>query len=403
MDLTGGRPFWPVKNGLIRTYPRLAEPVSCDVCVVGAGITGALIAYHLHRARMKVCVIDSREVGWGSTSASTALLQYENDAEMQELGRKYGAADALLAYRESEKAIDTLRKLAATLRGVEFQPMQSLYFASRWYHQRRLEKEGELRKANGFSLEVLDRQAIADRFSIDSPAALLTKKAAQVDPYRFAHQLLAQVQGNGGLVHARTEMKRFDTVRGGVRVQTEHDVEIRCQHLVLAAGYENELWLDQKVAKNRSSYAFVSEPMKGELGALERTLVWESARPYLYMRSTADQRLLVGGEDDDINIPLRRDARIGRKAETLTKRIAKLLPHLEVKVAFAWAGTFAETDDGLPFFGTHEQHGPRVHFAMAYGGNGITYSLIGAELLCESLQGNRHPCAALFSFDRLER
>lgn len=403
MDLTGGRPFWPVKNGLVRAYPRLNRSATCDVCIVGAGITGALIAHHLHRAKMKVGVIDSREVGWGSTSASTALLQYENDAEMQELAARYGKADALLAYRESEKAIGSLRKIAGTLRGVEFQPMQSLYFASRWYHQRRLEKEGALRKANGFSLKVLDREQIADGFGIDSPAALLTKTAAQVDPYRFAHQLLANIQRQGAQVHARTEMKGFEVRRGGVRVQTADGLDIHCKHLVLAAGYENQLWLEQTVASNRSSYAFVSEPMPNELGALRRTLVWESARPYLYMRTTADQRLLVGGEDDNINIPVRRDARVRQKAETLVKRVEKLLPHLKVKVAFAWAGTFAETDDGLPFFGTHRQHGSRVHFAMAYGGNGITYSLIGAELLRDSLQGKRHPCAALFSFDRLER
>jgi glycine/D-amino acid oxidase-like deaminating enzyme len=74
-----------------------------------------------------------------------------------------------------------------------------------------------------------------------------------------------------------------------------------------------------------------------------------------------------------------------------------------VRPAFAWAGTFAETEDGLPFFGPHEQYGPRVHFAMAYGGNGITYSLIGAELIRDALLGKKHPCAALFGFARLTR
>ena len=34
-------------------------------------------------------------------------------------------------------------------------------------------------------------------------------------------------------------------------------------------------------------------------------MLWESARPYLYMRSTSDGRLLVGGEDDAIDIPAR--------------------------------------------------------------------------------------------------
>ena len=117
----------------------------------------------------------------------------------------------------------------------------------------------------------------------------------------------------------------------------------------------------------------------------------------------SDQRLIVGGEDDRIDIPARRDARVDDKAEKLLRRVEKLLPQLPLRIAFAWAGTFAETKDGLPYFGAHEQHGPNVHFAMAYGGNGTTYSLIGAELLRDHFLGKRHPCAALFGFGRRRR
>lgn len=120
--------------------------------------------------------------------------------------------------------------------------------------------------------------------------------------------------------------------------------------------------------------------MPGKLGPFKRTLVWESARPYLYVRSTSDQCLLVGGEDDDIDIPVKRDLKVDAKSETLLKGARSLLPKLNIRNAFASAGSFAETKDGLPFFGSHEQHGPQVQFAMVYGGNGITYSFIGAEM-----------------------
>jgi len=403
MDLKSGSPFWVVKNGLLHAYPRLKTDIQCDVVVVGAGITGALISDHLVRAGMNVCVIESREAGWGSTSASTALLQYEIDTELQDLVERYGEADAVLAYKSCERAIGSLHKIAKSLRGIDFQSMQSLYFASRWYHKARLENEGMLRKDKGFKLDILDREALIEQYGIDAPAGLLTHIAAETDPYQFAYRLLGRVEKSGGRVHARTALARFSPVRGGVRVETGDGIIIRCKQLIFAAGYESQAWLDQRVASNRSSYAFVSEPMPGELGILKNTLVWESARPYLYMRRTADERLLVGGEDDKYDIPLRRDARVASKSEKLAGRIRKMFPDLPLKIAFAWAGTFAETDDGLPFFGTHEQHGPRVHFAMAYGGNGITYSLIGAELLRDDLLGKKHPCKALFGFDRLKR
>ncbi len=403
MDLNSGSPFWVIKNGLLHSYPRLDENLSCDVLVVGAGITGALIGDRLARSGMKVCVIDRREAGWGSTSASTALLQYEIDNELQDLRDRYGEPDAVLAYKACASAIDSLRALARNLHGVDFQPMQSLYFASRWYHRRRLQREGALRLANGFALKILQRSELMSDFGIDAPIGLLSKLAAQTDPYQFAHRLLGRIEKSGGQVHGRTAMQRFTSVRGGVRVETDQGMVIRCKHLVLAAGYESQTWLAQRVARNRSSYAFVSEPMPGALGRLHNTLVWESARPYLYMRRTADERLLVGGEDDQIDIPLRRDALLEGKAGKLLKRVTAMFPQLPIRVAFPWAGTFAETEDGLPFFGPHEQHGPRVHFAMAYGGNGITYSMIGADLLHDSLLGKRHACAKLFGFGRLSR
>ncbi len=403
MNLKSGAPFWIAKNGLIHSYPRLRDSKTCDVLVVGAGITGALISDHLARAGMSVCVIDQREAGWGSTAASTALLQYEIDTEMQDLCARYGVADGVLAYKACEAAIDSLSVLAKNLDGIDFQKMQSLYFASRWYHKHRLETEGELRLAHGFKLDVLDRKTLDARFGIDAPIGLLSSVAAEVDPYQLCHKLLKRICSLGGHVHGRTELKRFENVHGGVRAHLESGQTIECKHLVLASGYEAQKWLTQRVARNRSSYALISEPMPGELSALKNMLVWESARPYLYLRRTGDERLIIGGEDDAVDIALKRDLRVENKAKRLVKRVKNLFPKLDLKVAFTWAGTFAETDDGLPFFGAHESLGPRVHFAMAYGGNGITYSLIGAELLRDSLQGKSHPCAKLFSFDRLKR
>ncbi len=403
MNLKSGAPFWIAKNGLIHSYPRLRDSLDCDVLIVGAGITGALIGDHMARAGMSVCVIDQREAGWGSTAASTALLQYEIDTEMQDLCARFGVSDGVLAYKTCEAAIGSLGALAKSLGGVDFQKMQSLYFASRWYHKHRVEAEGALRLSHGFELDVLDRKAVQARFGIDAPAALLSAVAAEVDPYQLCHKLLKRICKSGGRVHGRTGLERFENVLGGVRAHLDSGHTIQCKNLVLASGYEAQKWLAQRVASNRSSYALVSEPMPGELNALKNTLIWESARPYLYLRRTGDQRLIVGGEDDTIDIALKRDLRVDSKAQWLVKRVKDLFPNLDLKVAFAWAGTFAETDDGLPFFGAHESHGPRVHFAMAYGGNGITYSLIGAELLRDSLQGKRHPCAKLFSFDRLKR
>ncbi|HTD28459.1 MAG TPA: FAD-dependent oxidoreductase [Xanthomonadaceae bacterium] len=403
MDLYGGHPWWIANSGLLHSYPALHEDAECDVLIVGAGISGALIADLLSAAGMHVCVIDRREAGWGSTAASTALLQYEIDTELNELSNLVGIDDAVLAYRACEQAVLRLGELARALRGVGFRRMQSLYFASRGSHEKRLRTEAKLRREHGFDVQTLEPEGIRAQYGIDAPVALLTSIAAEADPYQFAHRLLARVRQRRGIVHGRTELAEFRPQKGNVLAHTTNGQAIRCQHLIFAAGYECQSHLEQRVAHNRSSYAFVSEPVDSGLDSLRDTLMWESARPYLYLRTTQDNRVIVGGLDDSIDIAIKRDASVERKAKALAGRVRTLLPRLSTRIAFSWAGTFAETEDGLPFFGPHPQHGSRVHFAMAYGGNGITYSMIGAEILLASLQGRVHPCVDLFSFRRLAR
>lgn len=65
MDLRSGHAYWLLKNGLLGAYPSLREDISCDVAVLGGGITGALTAYHLAREGIDRIVIDQRDVGTG--------------------------------------------------------------------------------------------------------------------------------------------------------------------------------------------------------------------------------------------------------------------------------------------------------------------------------------------------
>lgn len=404
MDLKSGYPYWAVKNGLMQPFPALESDLRCEVAIVGGGISGALIATELVAHGFDVAVLEQRDIGWGSTAASTAMLQYEIDTHLTDLAKRYGEADAALAYRACAQAIDALAGLAHALRDVDFATARSLYYASHLWHRSGMQDECAARARHGLDVEWLERDAVRERFGIKASGAILSTKAARVDPYRFTHRLLQRLHDRGTPVFDRTCIADLKATPRGVTLRTSEGLAIRADHVVLAAGYASQHWLDQRVARNASSYAHVSDPLpEGSLGPLQDTLLWESARPYLYMRSTADGRLLVGGEDDSIDIPARRDARVQSKSTKLLKRAQRMFPHLPLKPAFSWAGTFAETEDGLPFFGPHAQHGPRVLFAMGYGGNGITYSAIGARMLRMRLQRKPHPLQALFGFERLER
>ncbi len=401
MDLKSGYPFWPVNDGLIHTYPRLDGDARCEVAIIGGGITGALVAHYLVEAGFDTMVLDRRDVGWGSTAASTALLQYEIDMPLVELTEMRGRDHATRAYLACRDAIGKLEDLADSLSGpFDFERKKSLYLATRKRDRKFLRAELEARHAIGVRVDWLDEDDIASRFSFRRPAALLSYDAAQVDAYGFAHALLADGARRGLRVFDRTTVVDIDAAERGVTLVTADKAVVRARYLVFASGYETRDFLEENVAKLASTYAFASEPLRSVDGWGEnQCLIWEHAHPYLYLRTTADGRVIVGGEDENFRNPAHRDRLLAAKTEKLVTRFRELFPHIELEVGFSWTGTFGETKDGLAYIGAHRDW-PSSYFALGYGGNGITYSLIAAEIIRDSLCGRENDQAELFLFDR---
>lgn len=400
VNLTSSHPFWSINNGLPANYPSLQCNVSCDVVVIGGGITGALAAIHLVEAGVKTLLIDKRDVGTGSTSGSTALLQYEIDVPLRELRRKIGPRIATRSYQLCRESIGKLERLCTRLKidcGFERKP--SLFLAR---HQREipeLREEFQLRQQIGIDLEFLEEAAIRKRFPFSRPAALFSQDGGQVDPHRLTHGLLAAGKRAGLEVFDRTEMARMEQTRQGVRITTKTGFVIRARRAVIAAGFESKALLKGDAGTLKSTYALISEPLPKVPGWYKQCLIWESGLPYLYLRTTQEGRVIVGGEDEDFVNAKRRDRLISRKARTLVKKFGRLFPDISLEVAYAWAGTFGQTKDGLAYIGVHPRY-PHAYFALGYGGNGITFSLIAAEIIRDSFVCRTNGDAHTFRFGR---
>ena len=118
------------------------------------------------------------------------------------------------------------------------------------------------------------------------------------------------------------------------------------------------------------------------------------------MRTTPDRRIIVGGKDEKFYDPERRDKLIEQKSEELKKDFNKIFPEIEFNREFNWAGTFGATQDGLPCIGTYKPL-PNSYFALGFGGNGITFSLIAAEIITDLISEKDNTDAKIFSFDRI--
>lgn len=400
MNLTSAQPFWAVKNGICAAYPALDQDVICEAVIIGGGVTGALVAAHLIQEDIDTVLIDSRDIGTGSTSASTGLLQYEIDVPLRVLADKIGFVAAGRSYCLCCEAIDKLEAMSKRTRiDCAFERKPSLHVSRYQYETAGLREEYVLRKKLGFDLQFLDSPAIRSRFGFARPAGLFSRAGAQMDPHRLTHGLLISGQRRGLRVYDRTTMARLKQTSRGVHVTTRSGYRITARRAVVAAGFESKELLEAEAGRLCSTYALITEPLKESPLWYQNCLIWETGDPYLYMRTTEDRRVIIGGEDEPFVNGRRRDALISAKVRTLLKKFGRLFPDLAVEVAFAWAGTFARTKDGLPYIGIHPRF-PHTYFALGYGGNGITFSIIAAEIIRDAFLGRPNKDAALFGFGR---
>ncbi|MEO6721182.1 MAG: FAD-binding oxidoreductase [Ferruginibacter sp.] len=403
MDLKSGYPFFLLKSGLPYSYPSLEASVKADVIIMGGGISGALTAYYLVNSGVDCILIDGRTIGTGSTCASTSLLQYEIDTPLCELIKKVGELNAVRAYELCAGAIDVLGQIAKEIAFKDYEFVQSLYYAAYKKDIPFLKEEYAVRDKYGFKVSYLEKADIKKEYGFEAPGAILSAKAAQTNAYLFTHALLQASIKKGLRVFDRSYVKNIKHSPGNVTLTTEDGYILKSKKLVYANGYEAVKYIDKKVVELHSTYACVSEQANTENTFWgDNVLLWNTADPYLYMRTTNDGRLLVGGRDEEFYDPKKRDKLLPLKTKQLVNDFHNLFPAIDFKPEFSWCGTFGATKDGLPFIGEYKKL-PNSLFALGFGGNGITFSLIAAQIINDMITGKKNKDGQIFSFERVNK
>jgi glycine/D-amino acid oxidase-like deaminating enzyme len=375
----------------------------CDVCVLGAGVTGALIADRFSEAGLDVVVLDKGQPAAGSTAMSTCLLMYDLDVMLHRLIEQLGEAAAVRAYRLGAWAVERVGELCRDAEAAcGFANRRSLMLA-RPGDGELLRREHDGRAGHGFEVEWLDTRRLREQYDIDRPSAIRTGPAAEVDGGCLTSHLLRRAASRGVRVHPGSGYERIDGDAERPVVVTEAGFEVACKRVVLATGYHALRHVPEGLVDMSVTFAAATEPVADFGPWSQRELIWETGSPYTYLRTTPDRRVIVGGGDVPLEQVKRdgrsRDAWVAEKAEALLAQQRRLLPWIDRPIDRAWGGLFGNTADGLPYIGEVDVM-PGCLFALGYGGNGVTFSVIAADVLLDAVRGREHPDAGMFAFGR---
>ncbi|MCM3630935.1 FAD-binding oxidoreductase [Paenibacillus glycanilyticus] len=403
-ELHSGHLFWPLTMEEYKNYPALSEDLQVQVAIIGGGMSGAMCAYVFEKSGISTAVLERDTIAGGSTSANTGLLQFSNDIMLCDLINQIGRQPAVQFYAACANAVKQIGLIAGELAiNPHFVPRRSLYYASSEQDLPKLHKEYDALRQNGFDVSFWEADEIAKHFPFRRPGAIITNGDAEVNPFRFVHGVADAAAAHGARIYEHTDVIDHERKADGKhQLTTATGHVISAEKVIYAIGYEPEELRGQliKPVLNRSFAAVTAVQDKDKLLRWhEQMFIWETARPYLYMRTTLDGRIIIGGLDEEFEHPVEGERERGKRINRLYDKLTAHFPMLDVPFEYEWSATFGESFDNLPFVGEDPAQ-PGVYYCLGYGGNGTVYSMIASYVLHDLIKEGYHPLADIVGLKR---
>lgn len=229
-----------------------------NVCIVGAGVVGGMIARELSKYQIKVCIIEKEnDVGMGTTKANSAIVHAGFDAEE-------GTLKAKLNVLGSEMMPAIAKEL-----GVKYKNNGSVVVGFSEEDKLTIEKLYERGVANGVkNLQILtgdELRKIEPNISQNVIVALYAPTGAIICPYDLTVAAIGNAMDNG--VQLRRNFAVSDIIKEekGYTIISQDGEDIKAEYVINAAG----LFADA-IANMVGDKSFEIKPRRGEYILLDK-------------------------------------------------------------------------------------------------------------------------------------
>lgn len=397
MKLFNGQTYWNKTTESDSDFPKLNYDIKTEILIVGGGMSGSLAAHVLAKSNHEVVLIEQSNIGKGSSSANTGLLQYSSDIMMHELINEIGEKEAVLFYEMCLESMNNLTDINKTLElETDYKLRNSIYYASNEDDKEKLEKEYKFLSKYDFPVKFLNNKDLKDTYGIDKPCALRTWYDAEVNPYKFI-QALTHSNKKLGVNYFEHTSVNLDDIKDN-NIVTDDNFKIEFENIILATGYTKVYDVIKDKARIDRTYALSSKPLDSSPWK-DDIMVWETKNPYLYFRTTPDHRVIAGGLDEEISVVEKDVDKIYEKAYEILKEIEFIMPDLSLEIDYSWNALFGSSTDGMPFIGRD----PKVsnkYYLLGYEGNGTCYSMSGANIIRDLIEGTDNKYSEIVKVNR---
>lgn len=398
-----GKPIFTGVNKVPTQYPYLTEDITTDVAVIGGGVTGAICAYYFAKNNIDVVVLEKGRIAHCSTSVTTSLLQYELDSRLAELNGTTTLDKAIRSYELGVIALNEIAKFIEEYGNkCDYIKRDTLFYTSKSIEEKEVKEEYNLRKENNFPVEFIDESN--NPFSFDVKAGIIAKSGgAEIDPFKYTHHLLEIVADLGGRVYENSEAIKVEYFNDYVEIETIYGHKIKAKKIIVATGYNTRLFSARNFAQKSTTYNIATKPVTSIKGWKDNVLIRDNEKVYNYLRTTTDNRLIIGGEDVNFIPEINNDKIAEGKYKILEQRLKAMFPEIDdIEVEYKYRGCFASTPDNVGFVGPDPVKNS-LWYCLGYGANGILFAILGGMMLSKLYKGEECKDMELFKVDRFDK
>ena len=384
-------------------FNRLRGQETSDVVIVGGGLTGCATAYALAVAGQRPLLLDAGRVGQASAGRSAGLLLPEPGPAFRDLVQMHGLRASRTVFDAWRKAaLDAAALLRRTGIRCHLDACDSVTVAAS-DGERALRREHEAREAAGLDVTRVTQKQLRQVTKLDTSTVMRLHGGFGLDPYSACIGLARAAVKRGARIYERSRVEKVVAGSKGVEIVLDGGV-VRAGTVVIATSVATaEFKPLRRHFKRRESYLVMTEPIPAGVRRqlLDEAVTLQDTRtPHHRIRWTHDQRLLVGGADQDEVSTKRRESVLVQRTGQLMYELLTMYPAISgLMPAYGWELMYGATADGLMYVGPHRNY-PHHLFALGGQGDSITGAFLAARILTRALHGQSQKGDDVFGWTR---
>ncbi len=363
---------------------------STEAVIIGGGVIGCSIAYHLAKVGVKVTLLERGRVGEQASSAASGVLSATSPDDDSPYGR---------LTRESLSMFHTLHEELRESCGVDTEFVQcgglSVALSDREAGQYQVYARQQIEA--GSAARWLDHQSVHDYEPELSPGVLgglLSPETCRINNQRLTDAFARSAQWLGADIRQASEV--VSLMRSGLRITGVrlHDEEIYADHIIIAAGPWSKViseWVGSEVPVR---------PVRGQ--NINLTPARGSIRGVIHgswglLVPRNDGSIIAGATVEEVGFDCRVTAGGVRDVFNVA---TELVPSLaDATLNWTIAGLRPGSPDDMPILGPIPRWDGLL-IASGHYRNGILLSPITGKLIADHILGEDHELLEHFSIRR---